>query len=164
MGQCRTQERHKNRLTFALLLLIAMGAAAAQSYPTHPVRMIVPYAAGGASDVTARIVAAGLSERLKQQIVVENRTGAGGAIGAEVAAKAAPDGYTLLLPARAPPDIAERLKSELKRVVENREFVEQLAKQAIEVQMLAPGEYAGYLKGEIDKWANVVRKNGIRID
>ena len=97
MGPCRTQERHKNRLTFALLLLIAMGAAAAQSYPTHPVRMIVPYAAGGASDVTARIVAAGLSERLKQQIVVENRTGAGGAIGAEVAAKAAPDGYTLLL-------------------------------------------------------------------
>jgi len=97
VGQCRTQERHKNRLSFALLLLIAMGAAAAQSYPTHPVRMIVPYAAGGASDVTARIVAAGLSERLKQQIVVENRTGAGGAIGAEVAAKAAPDGYTLLL-------------------------------------------------------------------
>ena len=68
------------------------------------------------------------------------------------------------MPARAPPDIAERLKSELKRVVENREFVEQLAKQAIEVQMLAPGEYAGYLKGEIDKWVNVVRKNGIRID
>ena len=97
MGQCRTQERHKNRLSFALLLLIAMGAAAAQSYPTHPVRMIVPYAAGGASDVTARIVAAGLSERLKQQIVVENRTGAGGAIGADAAAKAAPDGYTLLL-------------------------------------------------------------------
>ena len=97
MGQCRTQERHKSRLTFALLLLIAMGAAAAQSYPTHPVRMIVPYAAGGASDVTARIVAAGLSERLKQQIVVENRTGAGGAIGADAAAKAAPDGYTLLL-------------------------------------------------------------------
>ena len=97
MGQCRTQERHKSRLTFALLLLVAMGTAAAQNYPTHPLRMIVPYAAGGASDVTARIVAAGLSERLKQQIVVENRTGAGGAIGAEVAAKAAPDGYTLLL-------------------------------------------------------------------
>ena len=51
MGQCRTQERHKNRLISALLLLIAAGAAAAQSYPTHPVRMLVPYAAGGASDV-----------------------------------------------------------------------------------------------------------------
>ena len=97
MGQCRAPQRHKNRLICALLLLLAASAAAAQSYPTHAVRMIVPYAAGGASDVTARIVAAGLSERLKQPIVVENRTGAGGAIGAEAAAKAAPDGYTLLL-------------------------------------------------------------------
>jgi tripartite-type tricarboxylate transporter receptor subunit TctC len=97
VDRCRTQERHKSRLTFALLLVAVMGTAAAQNYPAHPLRMIVPYAAGGASDVTARIVAAGLSERLKQQIVVENRTGAGGAIGAEVAAKAAPDGYTLLL-------------------------------------------------------------------
>jgi tripartite-type tricarboxylate transporter receptor subunit TctC len=79
------------------VLLLAAGAAAGQTYPSHPLRMIVPYAAGGASDVTARIVAARLSERLKQQIVVENRTGAGGAIGAEAAAKAAPDGYTLLL-------------------------------------------------------------------
>jgi len=75
-----------------------------------------------------------------------------------------PSWYTLLLPARAPAEVAERLKSELKRVAANREFVEQLAKQAIEVQMLAPGEYAGYLKGETDKWANVVRRNGIRVD
>jgi tripartite-type tricarboxylate transporter receptor subunit TctC len=59
--------------------------------------MIVPYAAGGASDVTGRIVAHRLGERLKQQLVVENRTGAGGAIGADVVAKAVPDGYTLLL-------------------------------------------------------------------
>jgi tripartite-type tricarboxylate transporter receptor subunit TctC len=59
--------------------------------------MIVPYAAGGASDVTGRIVAHRLGERLKQQLVVENRTGAGGGIGADVAAKAVPDGYTLLL-------------------------------------------------------------------
>jgi tripartite-type tricarboxylate transporter receptor subunit TctC len=75
-----------------------------------------------------------------------------------------PSWYTLLLPARAPADVAERLKSELKRVAANREFVEQLAKQAIEVQMLAPGEYAGFLKAEIDKWANVVRTNGIRTE
>jgi tripartite-type tricarboxylate transporter receptor subunit TctC len=82
---------------WAWALLFAAGAAAAQTYPSHPLRMIVPYAVGGASDVTARIVAARLSERLKQQIVVDNRTGAGGAIGADLAAKAAPDGYTLLL-------------------------------------------------------------------
>jgi tripartite-type tricarboxylate transporter receptor subunit TctC len=75
-----------------------------------------------------------------------------------------PSWYTLLLPARTPRDIADRLKSELQRVTANAEFGEQLARQAIDVQMLAPGEYAAYLKGEIDKWANVVRKNGIKID
>ena len=82
---------------FIWLLLIAAGAAAAQSYPQRPVHMIVPYAVGGASDVTARIVAAKLSERLGQPIVVDNRTGAGGAIGTEAVARAASDGYTLLL-------------------------------------------------------------------
>jgi tripartite-type tricarboxylate transporter receptor subunit TctC len=81
----------------AVLLLAFVSTVGAQPYPNRPVRMIVPYAQGGASDVTARILSARLGERLKQQIVVENRTGAGGAIGAEVAAKAAPDGYTLLL-------------------------------------------------------------------
>ena len=83
--------------TIVLLALLVVSPVMAQPYPSHPVRMIVPYAAGGASDVTARIVAAHLGERLKQPIVVENRTGAGGAIGAEVAAKATPDGYTVLL-------------------------------------------------------------------
>src|SRR5436305_4248529 len=79
------------------LLLIAAGTAAAQSYPQRPVHMIVPYAVGGASDVTARVVAGKLSERLGQPIVVDNRTGAGGAIGTEAVARAASDGYTLLL-------------------------------------------------------------------
>ena len=82
---------------FIWLLLVASGAAAAQSYPQRAIHMIVPYAVGGASDTTARIVAAKLSERLGQPIVVDNRTGAGGAIGTEVVARAAPDGYTLLL-------------------------------------------------------------------
>ena len=82
---------------FIWLLLIAAEAAAAQSYPQRAVHMIVPYAVGGASDVTARIVAAKLGERLGQPVVVDNRTGAGGAICTEAVARAAPDGYTLLL-------------------------------------------------------------------
>ena len=75
-----------------------------------------------------------------------------------------PSWYTLLLPARTPDDIAERLRGELKRVVANREFTGQLARQAFDVQMLAPGRYSAFLKSEIDKWATVVRKNGIRAE
>ena len=82
---------------FIWILLIAAGTAGAQSYPQRAIHMIVPYAVGGASDVTARILAAKLAERLGQPIVVDNRTGAGGAIGTEAVARAAPDGYTLLL-------------------------------------------------------------------
>src|SRR5215472_9923714 len=71
----------------------------AQAYPTRPVRIIVGYSAGSASDIVARLIAQWLSERLGQQFVVENRTGAGGNIAAEAVVRSAPDGYTLLLPA-----------------------------------------------------------------
>src|SRR5688572_13319340 len=82
-------------------LIFAAGAAftqtaAAQAYPQRPVRIIVPFGAGGANDVVVRIVANRLTDVLGQQVVVDNRTGAGGLIGTEIAAKAAPDGYTLL--------------------------------------------------------------------
>jgi tripartite-type tricarboxylate transporter receptor subunit TctC len=79
-------------------LLIGVGLAPAHAaYPDHPVRVIVPFAAGGPTDVMARLVAQKLSESLKQQYYVENRPGAGGNIGMMVAARATPDGYTLLV-------------------------------------------------------------------
>ncbi len=68
----------------------------AQEFPTRPLRMIVPLAAGGATDVVARLIADKLSEQVKQPVIVENRPGAQGMIGVEAAAKAAPDGYTLV--------------------------------------------------------------------
>jgi tripartite-type tricarboxylate transporter receptor subunit TctC len=70
--------------------------AFAQNYPAKPVRFIVPFSAGSGSDVIARITAGGLADVLGQQVIVENRAGAAGNIGAELASKAAPDGYTLL--------------------------------------------------------------------
>src|SRR5262245_57967576 len=79
--------------------LIALGfseLAAAQNYPDKPITLIVPFAAGGPSDTIGRLVAEHLGRHLGQQVVVENVGGAGGTLGAERAAKAAPDGYTLL--------------------------------------------------------------------
>jgi tripartite-type tricarboxylate transporter receptor subunit TctC len=85
-----------------LLLLAALPAASAQThgpaeYPSRPVRVIVPYSPGGSSDAVARILSTKLSESLGQQFVIDNRPGAAGSLGREIVAKAAPDGYTLLV-------------------------------------------------------------------
>ena len=76
---------------------LAAAEAAAQAYPARPVRLIIPFSAGGAADVPGRIVAQRLSDGLGQQVIIENRPGAGSTIGAEAAAKASPDGYTLFM-------------------------------------------------------------------
>jgi len=78
-------------------LLVMSRVARAQAYPTRPVRIIVPFPAGQATDTIARLMGQSLSERLAQPFVIENRTGAGGNIGTESVVRAAPDGYTLLL-------------------------------------------------------------------
>jgi len=92
--------RHRAAALLAFLLLPF--ATAAQDYPTRPVRVIVPYLAGGAADIFGRAIAQKLSEALKQPFVVENRGGANGGIGSDLVAKAAPDGYTLLATASGP--------------------------------------------------------------
>ena len=80
-----------------LFLSLAAGVAAAQSYPAKTIRMIVPFPPGGGNDIVGRIVAQRLGEGLGQQMIVDNRGGAGGTIGTDLAAKAPPDGYTLLI-------------------------------------------------------------------
>ena len=84
--------------TLAVIMCLAhIGLASAETYPTKPVRIIVPQAPGGASDALARIIGQRLSERWHQPVVVENRAGAGGLIGTDAVAKSVADGYTLLL-------------------------------------------------------------------
>jgi tripartite-type tricarboxylate transporter receptor subunit TctC len=88
-------------LISACLALVPLAGSAADAYPSHPVRLIVPYPAGGPNDVLARMVGGKLTEGWSQQVVIENRPGAGGNLAMELAARAAPDGYTMVLPAMA---------------------------------------------------------------
>jgi len=84
-------------LIAALSVNAPVAAAAKDTYPNKPVRMVIPFAAGGFSDVVGRIVTQKLSENIGQSVVADNRPGASGIIGSEIVARAAPDGYTLLL-------------------------------------------------------------------
>jgi tripartite-type tricarboxylate transporter receptor subunit TctC len=85
------------RVIAAICLGAAASAANAQSYPAKPIRLVVPFAAGGALDVVGRVIGAKLGESWRRQVVIENRLGAAGNIGAELVARSAPDGYTLLM-------------------------------------------------------------------
>src|SRR3990172_4055340 len=94
----------KRYLVPGALLLAALNAVAAdpatgsgQVYPAKPIRMVVPFGAGSNSDILARTVAARMTESWKQQVIVDNRPGAGGNIGTDLVAKAPPDGYTIVL-------------------------------------------------------------------
>src|SRR5688572_23156496 len=82
----------------ALCVAGAFSAAYCQEYPSRPIRIVVPVAAGGSPDVLARLIGEKMRERLGQPVVVDNRAGAGQMIGSDHVAKAAPDGYTILLP------------------------------------------------------------------
>jgi len=84
-------------LVAAAFVLALTALAAAQDYPTKPIRMIIPFPPGGGSDVTGRVVATALGERLGKQVIVDNRAGAGGVVGSELAANAPKDGYTVLM-------------------------------------------------------------------
>ncbi len=87
----------QNMMALVLLHFVTAGVTQATDYPTKPIRLIVPFPAGGGLDITARTVASGLSDLLGQIVVIDNRGGANGIIGTDLVAKSAPDGYTLLI-------------------------------------------------------------------
>ena len=97
MNNLRALLRDGGRSCALAMLGLRANLAAAQDYPTRPVRLIIPFPPGGSNDVVGRLIATHLGERLGKQVVVDNRSGAGGVIGTEIVAKSPPDGYTLLI-------------------------------------------------------------------
>src|SRR2546421_9838111 len=95
-----------------MLFLLAANSVAAQGWPTKPLRVIVTFSPGGSSDIVARLIAIPLQTELGQTIIVDNKPGAGGTIGAQEAARADPDGYTLLLSNSAPISISPAMQDQ----------------------------------------------------
>ena len=87
----------KQVFTVTLLAMALPLSAVAQAYPSKPIKMIVPFPAGGTTDIVARIIAQKMTESMGQPVTVDNKGGAGGNIGADLMAKAAPDGYTIMM-------------------------------------------------------------------
>jgi len=101
------------RLFLAIAIIAASPLCSAQSWPSRPVHFVVPFPAGGSTDVVGRLIADRLADSLKQPFVVENRAGAGGTLGSDVVAKAPPDGYTMLLGTSSTQAIAASLYAKL---------------------------------------------------
>src|SRR6266513_299025 len=163
----------------ALAALAIPGSAHAQVYPAKPVRMIVAYPPGGGTDIVGRMVAQKLGETLGQSVVVENRGGASGNIGTELAARAAPDGYTILMgnvapnainvslfknlaPAHTPRAVIARLHAEIVKILADPTLRARLADQGFEPVGNSPEEFRPYIKSEITKWGKTIRDAGIR--
>ncbi len=172
-----------------LCCAVSAAPALAQQYPSKPVRMIVPFPAGGPADLVARVLSAKLPEVLGQPLVIENRGGAGGNIGTAAVARSTPDGYTLLLttsglmsnpslykntgfdPVRdfAPVTVVGNSATIVVRHpglagVNTMRDIEQLARTS-KVDFATPGiGLARYIEAEYAKWARVVKDSGARVE
>jgi tripartite-type tricarboxylate transporter receptor subunit TctC len=154
-------------------------------YPARPIRIVVPQSPGGTTDFTARIIAPRLSERVGQTVVIDNRAGAGSMLGIDLVAKAAADGYTLLIaasaltiipskdydestsnglfaPARTPSAVIDKLNAEVRAILAARDTHERVAAQGAEPVGTSPEEFEAIVKRDVPKWARVIRGAGIQ--
>jgi tripartite-type tricarboxylate transporter receptor subunit TctC len=139
------------RLMFVLAAMVPMvGRATAQTYPTRPVTLVVPFPAGSTTDLVGRILADRLSAVLGQQVVVDDKSGAGGSVGSEYVARSTPDGYTLLMGTIGTHAINP---SERKSLIA----------QGLDPVNGSPDDLSALTRSELARWAKVVEMSGARL-
>jgi tripartite-type tricarboxylate transporter receptor subunit TctC len=157
---------HKRRALLASALAIALAsalgsgwsAAHAQAWPSKPITLVVPFPPGGGTDAFARPLAATLSRQLSKQVIIDNRGGAGGTVGASIAAKAPADGYTFLIGAvhhTIAPSFYPKLDYDIEK---------DLANNGSEFSVMKQPEFAAFVGKEIKRWAEVTRVSGAKLD
>jgi len=137
-----------------LLAFFSFSNLFAQSWPQRPVRLVVPFTPGGNVDIVTRIVAQGLAEELKQNVVVENKPGANAAIGAEYVARAAPAG--------TPPEIVARLNRALNAATARADVRDRLLKAGVQPATSTAEETQKMVNAEWRRWGDVARRAGIK--
>jgi tripartite-type tricarboxylate transporter receptor subunit TctC len=152
------------RTITALALAIVSTAAWAQAWPSKPIKWFVPFAAGGTTDILARTIGEKLSVALGQPVVIENKPGACGAVGAEFTAKSPPDGYTIMGGTISTHAINASLYKQLQ---------DDPVKDFVPLPLIARGaepvgntsdEFGVFVKSEVAKWSDVVKKSGAKVD
>ena len=168
--------RLRNRIAVALAAMAVAGATFAQGapgFPSRPFRLIVASAPGGTQDTVGRIVAEGLSERLGQPVVADNRGGAAGVIGCEIAAQSNPDGHTMVIVSASygvhpsvrkqmPYDSLRDLAPVGRRTAGDPQTQKRLRARGIEPSQVTSEEFAALLRKEIPKWAKVMKAAGVQ--
>jgi tripartite-type tricarboxylate transporter receptor subunit TctC len=145
-------------LTVAISLMAGIGLAhsADPVYPTKPIRIIVQFTPGTSTDIFARVIAQKMGEDWGQQVVVDNRPGAGGVVGTEIGAKAAP--------AKTPTAILDKLNAEMVRILNQPDVKERLNTLAFTPVGDTRAQFAAYIKSEIAKWGKAVKESGAKVD
>jgi tripartite-type tricarboxylate transporter receptor subunit TctC len=169
-------------LRFFLGIFLSLGISptcSAQQYPSKPIKIIVPFPVGGIADIYSRLIGNRWTEAWGQPVVIESHTGAGGNIGADLVAKAAPDLPTVaetlpgfeennwvgfFAPAGTPPDIVGRLNAETQKFMQSKEITARLTAEGARFIPMTPDQFGAFVKAEVVKWAPVVKASGAKAD